>query len=144
MFLANLFRTSTILNWLDLQGAWTLSLFPNTGGGRYYTLNIGTHEVGYSKLERHGFPPHHMIFTDSLIEDFCEVKKWLQEHSGFFKRGDVYSSSLGHSTSIHFDGSFDTAIEFLSLPGVRRAIIAYWTEALVQLQERTALSVHSD
>ena len=141
-FLAKLFRSTTILNWLDLQGAWTLSLFPSTRGGRYYTLNIGTHEVGYTTLEKYGYLPRHMIYMDILIKDFQEVKVWLKNHSGGFKK-NVYSSSLDHSTSVYFDGSFDTAIEFLGLPGVRRAIIAYWTEALVELQERAALSVNS-
>lgn len=32
-FIAQLFRITGILNWLDFQGAWTFALFPSTEGG---------------------------------------------------------------------------------------------------------------
>lgn len=54
-----------------------------------------------------------------------------------------YSTALPRSTSVNFSGDFETALEFLSLSGVRRAVIAYWTEALIQLKERQSLSVFS-
>lgn len=51
-FLATLFRYTTILNWLDYQGAWTFCLFPKTNGGRYYTINIGPHEVAFATRQK--------------------------------------------------------------------------------------------
>jgi hypothetical protein len=39
-------------------------------------------------------------------------------------------------------GDFVDAREFLSLAGVRRAIIAYWNEALIQLQETGRSSLY--
>lgn len=42
-----------------------------------------------------------------------------------------------------FPGNFDLASEFLDLPGVRRAILAYWTEALINLKEKGTLSFHA-
>lgn len=141
-FLAKLFRTTTLTNWLDSQGAWTFSLFPGTSGGRYYTINIGTHEVAYASNPRSGELPIFMFNMDKLIRDFKEVRKWVKKHNGLFRDG-VYASSLPRSTSVAFEGSFDDAMEFLSLDGVRRAIIAYWTEALVELQEGSHLSLHS-
>ena len=48
-----------------------------------------------------------------------------------------------HPTSVGFEGEFDTASEFLTLNGVHKALIASWTEALVELQASGKLSVHS-
>lgn len=141
-FLAKLFRFTGILNWLDLQGAWTLSLFPSTSGGRYYTLNIGSHEVAFATVPSNGRLPVHMIHMDRLVHDLAEVLSWVKSRSGEFV-DDNYATGLARSTSILFEGKFDTAEEFLSLNGVRRAIIAYWTEALIELQEKGTTSLHS-
>lgn len=141
-FLGTLFRFTTILNWLDLQGAWTFSLFPGTNGGRYYTLNIGSHEVAFATTASSGDQPTNMIHMDSLVRDFKEVSRWLKVRSGRFE-SDNYDTGLYHSTSVFFQGDFDVALEFLNLPGVRRAIIAYWTEALIGLQEARTLSTYA-
>lgn len=66
-FLAKLFRFTGILNWIDIQGAWTFCLFPGTGRGRYYTLNIGTHEVAFATTPANDRPSFHMICMDQLI-----------------------------------------------------------------------------
>lgn len=142
VFLMKLFKYTAILNWLDLQGAWTFSLFPLTNGGRYFTLNIGLHEVAFSTLGRKQQLPVHMIHMDQLIHDFDEIRYWLKNKNGSLI-DDNYASGLYRSTSVFFNSSFDDALIFLGLKGVRRAIIAYWTEALIDLQERAALSVHS-
>lgn len=139
-FLGEFFRATAILNWLDLQGAWTFSLFPATAGGRYYTLNIGRHEVAYSALPAAGQMPLHMILMDSLVHDLPRVRTWIERHDGSFE-DDQYESGLDRSTSVHFRGSFQTAVEFLNLPGVRRAVIAYWNEALIGLKERASVSM---
>src|SRR5262249_11855610 len=134
-FLARLFRFTAILNWLDLQGAWTFSLFPATSGGRYYTLNIGSHEVAFTTVPANDRSPIHMIHMDRLIHDFKDVSCWVKTRRGSFE-DDNYVSGLYRSTSVFFEGGFDVALEFLSLNGVRRAIIAYWTEALIRLKEK--------
>lgn len=141
-FLAKLFRFTAILNWLDLQGAWTFSLFPSTSGGRYYTLNIGSHEVAFATVASNDRLPVHMIHMDRLVHDFKEVSSWVGKRNGCFE-DDNYATGLHRSTSVFFEGDFDVALEFLSLNGVRRAIIAYWTEALIELQEKGGLSTYS-
>ncbi len=42
-FITELFRNTGLVNCVDIQGLWTLALFPSTNGGRYFTLNIGSH-----------------------------------------------------------------------------------------------------
>lgn len=142
IFLAKLFRFTAILNWLDLQGAWTFSLFPSTNGGRYYTLNIGSHEVAFATTPANDCAPVHMIHMDRLIYDFKDISTWVEKRNGSFV-DDNYATALHRSTSVFFEGDFDTALEFLGLNGVRRAIIAYWTEALIELQENGNTSLHS-
>jgi hypothetical protein len=83
-----------------------------------------------------------MIHTDRLIRDFAQVERWVKKRSGCFYNGN-YARGRDHSTFVTFSGNFDSALEFLSLPGVRRAIIAYWTESLHQLQERQSVSVYA-
>ena len=141
-FLAKLFRFTAILNWIDLQGAWTFSLFPGTGRGRYYTLNIGPHEVAFATLSSKSLTSVHMIHMDRLVHDFKEVRPWVKKRKGNLE-DDNYASGLYRSTSVFFEGDFDDALEFLSLAGVRRALIAYWTEALIGLQEKGRLSTYS-
>ena len=139
-FLEKLFSTAALLKWLDLQGGWTFSLFPATSGGRYYTLNIGRHEVAFSAIANKERPLTHMIYMDQLVRDFREPHAWLLEHGGTFSDG-YYASAKSHATSVMFSSSFDEAAGFLGLPGVRRAILAYWNESLVEMQERGSLSV---
>lgn len=141
-FLGRLFRATAILNWLDYQGAWTFSLFPSTNGGRYYTLNIGSHEVAFSSIGSNGQLPTHMIHMDRLIHDFEEISDWVKIRAGSMI-DDNYMTGLYRSTSVFFKSDFESAMEFLSLPGVRRAIIAYWNEALIGLQEKGNTSVFS-
>ena len=141
-FIAKLFRFTGILNRLDLQGAWTFSLFPSTMGGRYYTLNIGPHEVAFATAPSNGLLPVHMIRMDRLIHDFKAGSSWVGNRAGGME-DDNYATGLYRSTSVIFEGDFSAALEFLSLNGVRRAVIAYWTEALILLQEKAVMSVFS-
>ncbi|MDD4861152.1 MAG: GIY-YIG nuclease family protein, partial [Smithellaceae bacterium] len=60
-YITNLFVFSGLMNWLNIQGAWTFVLFPSTSGGRYFTINIGPHEVAFSTLGRKGIPQKNMI-----------------------------------------------------------------------------------
>jgi hypothetical protein len=141
-YLINLFKLTGILNWLDIQGAWTFVLFPSTSGGRYYTLNIGPHEVAFSTLPRKDKSQVNMILVDKLIFDYQNVVKWVKKHQGKIVE-DNYSSALPRSASIIFRGDFNAPTEFLQLDGVRRALIAYWNEALIGLKERSVASVYS-
>jgi hypothetical protein len=135
-YLTRLFSFTGILNWLDAQGAWTFVLFPGTAGGRYYTINIGSHEVAFATLpSRSNTVPWHFIVMDRLIYDFPEVLAWVNARNGEFQ-DDIYSSALPRSVSVSFPASFDEALEFLTLDGVRRALIAYWFESLTLLKEK--------
>lgn len=119
-----------------------MSLFPRTAGGRYYTINIGSHEVAFSTLDVDGERPWHMLYMDRLIRDFRGVVRWVKRRSGQFS-DNRYATALPRSTAVIFRGDFATALEFMELPGVRRALTAYWSEALIGLGERESRSVHS-
>ena len=71
----------------------------------------------------------HMILMDRLILDFQAVKDWVYAHNGLLKE-DAYATALPRSMSISFDGTFEDVQTFLKLDGVRRALIAYWSEGL--------------
>jgi len=140
LYLLKLFAFTGLPGWLGAQGAWTFSLYPSTGRGRYFTTNIGPHEVAFSTLRtRDGSGPFHLIVVDRLIRDFPDVGRWVMDHNGDMA-DDTYDRALGHSTSIAFEGSFPEAEKFFGLDGARRAMIAYWTEALIRLEERGVLS----
>lgn len=139
-YLLNLFSFTGLMNWLDIQGAWTFNLFPSTGRGRYFTINIGRHEVAYSTLPWEDNVSDHMIFMDDLIYDFKDVIRWVKNHEGVMKK-DNYKSALPRSTSVNFLGSFDDTNEFLTLDGVRRALIAYWSDSLIRMKERNTQSM---
>ena len=139
-YILQLFSFTGLMNWLDIQGAWTFVLFPSTSGGRYFTINIGSHEVAFSTLPRKNKKPMHMILVDRLILDFKAVKKWVSAHNGQIHK-DVYASALPRSTSLIFEGDFEDAQNFFKLDGVRRALIAYWSEGLISLKERGVLSL---
>lgn len=141
-FLARLFAFTGILNWIDIQGAWTFTLFPKTAGGRYYTISIGRHEVAYASAGPAGEHCWHSIVMDRLIRDFAGVRKWLSKRHGHLRK-DVYATALPRSVSATFQGSFDHALEFLTLDGVRRALLAYWSEGLLLLKERGVGSAYS-
>jgi hypothetical protein len=138
-YLIKLFNFTGLLNWIDLQGAWTFSLFPSTNGGRYFTINIGPHEVAFSTLPKKDKPQINMILMDKLILDYGDVKKWLKNRNGEIEL-DAYDKALPRSASVFFDGDFNVGKEFMELDGVRRAIIAYWVEGLMILKENGVLS----
>ncbi|MCC9595218.1 MULTISPECIES: GIY-YIG nuclease family protein [unclassified Rubrivivax] len=141
-YLTSLFKTSGLFNWLDHQGHWTLSLYPGTSGGRYYTINIGPHEVAFASIRSASGRPRQMLLMDRLVLDFPETISWVESHGGDIAH-DQYASSLHRATSVLFDGDFGTALEFLSLSGVRRAVVAYWSEALLELQDRGVGSIYA-
>jgi hypothetical protein len=138
-YLINLFKFTGLMNWLDIQGAWTFALFPGTNGGRYFTINIGPHEVAFSTLKKKTIEPIHMILMDKLILDFDIVENWINDHNGNIEK-EAYDKALPRSVSISFEGSLNIAQEFMGLDGIRRAIIAYWNESLIIHKEKNVLS----
>lgn len=140
-YLVSIFAVAGLGNWIDGQGIWTLVLFPKTMGGRYFTMNIGSHEVAFTTLRRNGALPFHAIYMDKLVLENPAIEKWLGRHSGQVLP-DAYDLALPDGVSIGFDGEFQDAREFLELEGVRRAILAYWTEAMVNLKQKGKFSTY--
>jgi hypothetical protein len=103
-------------------------------------LNIGRHEVAFSTLPRGREQPRHFLIVDRLIQDLPSVRRWLGRRGGGIKRSP-YASALPRSASVMFDGDFEAANEFMRLDGVRRALIAYWSDALLSLKDSGASSV---
>ena len=140
-YLKNLFILSGITHWLEYQGAWTLSLFPSTDGGRYFTLNIGPHEVAFSTLNKKNEQSIHMILLDKLILDFPETISWIEQHG--YIENSYYKTALPRAVSIFLNGTFDIALDFLKKDGVRRALIAYWHDSLFNLKDHNKSSVYA-
>lgn len=141
-YLARIFTFAGLLNWLDIQGAWTFTLFPATNGGRYFTISIGPHEVAFSTLGRKGEPQFNMILVDELILDFRDTTNWLVAHDGGVET-NVYSKALSRAASLYFLGPFEEVVQLFELDGMRRALIAYWNDALVRMKENGTTSVFS-
>ena len=141
LFLYKLFQLSGLYGSLDIQGAWTLSLLPKTNGGRWFTLNIGPHEVAFSAFKNVGGKYEHYVVLDRLILDFPETIIWIGKHDGVVREADYISAD--RAVIISFWADFANAERIFSLPGVRRALIAYWAEALADLRERKAKSVYA-
>ncbi|WP_190848737.1 GIY-YIG nuclease family protein [Pasteurella multocida] len=141
-YLENLFIFSGLTHWILYQGLWTLVLFPSTKGGRYFTLNIGSHEVAFTTLNKVNTPSEHMILLDRLIMDYDDIFHWLKKHNGYITDSN-YKSALPRSVCIYFTGDFKTSLEFIRLDGVRRALIAYWQEALFTLKDSKKQSIYN-
>ena len=134
-YIRRLFELGGLLNWLEIQGAWSFTLFPATAGGRYFTINIDRHEVAFSTPpgNKH-FGQQHMIVLDELVMDFPDTVAWIKGRGGDFYEMP-YASAMPGGVSVQFSGSLEDAIAFLALDGVRRALIAYWLDGLMRLKE---------
>jgi T5orf172 domain len=77
LFLYRLFQLSGLYGNLDIQGAWTLSVLPQTNGGRWFTLNIGPHEVAFSTRTPTDGKFSHYLVLDRLILEYPETMLWL-------------------------------------------------------------------
>lgn len=138
-YIVRLFRFTGLVHWIEQQGIWTFALFPSTNGGRYFTLSIGTHEVAFSTLAKKDAPQTNMLVADSMILDFPAVRKWIKAHNGTI-RTENYATALPRSASLLFEGGFSDVVDLFSADGVRRALIAYWYEALVRKAEEGKMS----
>jgi hypothetical protein len=141
LYLYRLFQLSGLFGNLDVQGAWTLSVLPKTKGGRWFTLNIGPHEVAFSMRKPNGGKFTHFLVLDRLILDYPDTIIWIGLRSGEVEQAQYVSAE--RAVVIHFQEDFANAERVFNLPGVRRALIAYWSEALADLRERRASSVYA-
>jgi hypothetical protein len=141
LYLFKLFQLSGLYGCLDIQGAWTLSLLPKTNGGRWFTLNIGPHEVAFSTLKPTNSKFEHYLILDRLILDYPETIIWIGKNDGEVQEAHYASSE--RAVTINFREDFANAERLFGLPGVRRALIAYWAEALADLRERKTKSVYA-
>lgn len=142
LYLYRLFQFSGLFGNIDIQGAWTLSVLPHTAGGRWFTLNIGSHEVAFSTRKSVEEKFSHYILLDRLILDYPETVIWIGHHNGFVDDAE-YATARERAVLIRFDDSFANAERIFKLPGLRRAMIAYWSESLADLRERDAKSSFS-
>jgi hypothetical protein len=141
LFLFRLFQLSGLFGSIDIQGAWTLSLLPSTAGGRWFTLNIGTHEVAFSTRKAIDGKFVHYLILDRLILEFPETIIWIGKREGKVEEAEYAIAK--RAVSISFQEDFANAEKVFRLPGIRRALIAYWSERLADLRERTAKSVYA-
>lgn len=141
LFLFRLFQLSGLYGSLDLQGAWTLSILPKTNGGRWFTLNIGPHEVAFTTFKAADGKFEHYIILDRLILEYPETIIWVGKRDGVVQEA-AYASAR-RAVIVSFWDNFASAERFFALPGVRRALIAYWSESLADLRERNANSVYA-
>lgn len=138
-WLCTLFSVSGLDHFLDEQGAWTFKLMPSTGEGkRFYTLNIGPHEVAYSTL-LNGEIFHH-IHTDELI--LRDRGIWSHAvASGGSIAPSPFSTALEHAVVYVVKGSFADTVGLLNARPFRRALIAYWFDRLLDMRQRGVKSV---
>jgi len=139
LYLFKLFQLSGLFGNLDIQGAWTLSILPKTAGGRWFTLNIGSHEVAFSALKPVESKFRHFIVLDRLILEYPDTIIWIGKNDGEVREAEYVAAD--RAVVINFNEDFAKAEKFFNLPGVRRALIAYWAEALADLRQRSAKSV---
>jgi len=140
LFLQRLFRETGLSQFLSLQECWTLSLFPSTAGGRYFTLNIDRHEVAYVAPIRGEGRCEFMLFADELAITSKPLRQWLRAHDGQVSEGS-YASQLEDGVVLRWVGDWETAQNIFDLPKVRRALVAYWYDALLNLRDRGKRSV---
>jgi len=141
LFLYKLFQLSGLFGNLDIQGAWTLSVLPKTSGGRWFTVNIGPHEVAFSVRKPVAGKFTHYLVMDRLILEYPDTIIWIGKRGGAVREAGYVGAD--RAVTIHFAEDFANAEKLLGLPGVRRALIAYWAEALADLRQRNAKSVYA-
>jgi hypothetical protein len=141
LFLFKLFQLSGLFGSLDIQGAWTMTILPSTGRGRWFTLNLGPHEVAFSERKPVGNKFLHYLVVDPLILEYPETIMWIGRRDGEANRAPYVTAE--RATAIAFRADFAEAEKVFTLPGVRRALIAYWFDRLADLRERDAKSVYA-
>jgi hypothetical protein len=115
-----------------------VTLLPKTNGGRWFILNIGSHEVAFSTKEATDDKVQHFIVLDRLILEYPETIIWIGKHDGAVDVAEYVAAE--RAVVVSFMDSFANAERIFRLPGIRRALIAYWAEALADLRQRKAKS----
>ena len=141
LYLFRLFELSGLFGNVDIQGSWTVTLLPKTNGGRWFTLNIGSHEVAFSTKNASEGKVQHFIVLDRLILEYPETIIWIGKRDGSVEVAEYVAAE--RAVVVNFTESFANAERLFALPGVRRALIAYWAEALADLRQRKAKSVYA-
>lgn len=140
-YLTSLFQYSGLQNFRHLEESWTFSLFPSTAGGRYFTLNIDRHEVAFSQpIKGEETAVFHAIIVDHMIAKDKVLKTWLKSVDGWTAR-TPHATNWGNSRVICFACSFDECLGLFQIPSFRRALIAYWYDALLRMEMRQTRSL---
>lgn len=142
-FLRELLTVSGLHLLKDLQGVWTLSLYPSTVGGRLFTLNIGLHEVAFATAPRAGELPGFSLCVDRLVHRSSDAKRWLRQHdyTGRYSLTSMFYSKFAYASAspdlavVNFQAPLAEAQELLAIDGMRRALVAYWFDHLLKFRE---------
>jgi hypothetical protein len=76
-----------------------------------------------------------------LIRDYPETIRWTRNRKGF--TDNLPYSKAEHAVQLQFDAAFGDAEKVFGLRGMRRALIAYWADALADLRERSVNSTYA-
>jgi T5orf172 domain-containing protein len=110
LFLFRLFELSGLFGNVDIQGAWTLTLLPKTNGGRWFTLNIGSHEVAFSTKRAGDTIVRHFIVLDRLILEYPDTIIWIGNREGSVDLAEYVAAE--RAVVINFNESFANAERF--------------------------------
>jgi hypothetical protein len=141
-YLMALFKNSGLENFRDIQESWTFSLFPKTAGGRFFTLNIDRHEVAFAKPVNDSELHYFSIVVDCSVGRDREFKQKLKPLAGAIYR-TPYLSNWGNAVSVNFEASFDEASRLFEVTAFRRALVAYWYDALLRMRDLGNRSLHA-
>lgn len=141
-YLHTLFRSSGLENFFGAQGRWTFTLYPSTGSGdRYFTLNIGAHEVAFSGGDGK-YEYHSLVLDEAVLTDIAAIS-WLSSRGADISAAESrYERARPNSVSFIVRASTSEMDVFLRLPGVRRALLAYWYDYLLEMIENDRRSVY--
>ncbi|WP_308917364.1 GIY-YIG nuclease family protein [Jannaschia sp. LMIT008] len=147
-YLLRLFRETGLSQFLDLQEAWTLSVFTSTptrgrSGGRLFTLNVGTHEVAFAKVPDADGRCETMLFVDELVWNEGDVRGWFERHGGGMDRTTIYASRSPRGLCLRWHATLTDSYEIFDLPMMRRGLIAYWYDRLLGMRDAGARSLHA-
>lgn len=142
-YISELFINTGLIYCADIQGVWTLSIFTQTNNGRYFTINIGSHEVAFSTLNKNNCPQINYIVVDKMILDseYSEIRNWVLSHNGEVGKAS-YSTATERAMYVSFESDFKTAMELMSMKGFRRIVIAYWYDVLISKRNEKKLSTY--
>lgn len=137
-----LFKNSGLENFRDIQESWTFSLFPRTAGGRFFTLNIDRHEVAFASPLNGSDLQYFSIVVDASVANDRAFKKKLKPLAGTVRRAP-YPSNWGNAVSVNFEANFDQASRISETTAFRRALVAYWYDALLRMRDLGNRSLHA-